>query len=145
MTRSSRAKRPASHRPERRAGAHGGGGTAKRAGRRSASTKAAPISAKARAGGPAGRPAQRWSAEVTKGSNALDLEPSVFAKSSARAVALSLKRSAEQSRRRKAAPFQSAMSMLSFYINRAGKNLPRARIKVLQRAKIELRKAFGRT
>jgi hypothetical protein len=85
-----------------------------------------------------------WSASVTRGSNALDLEPSVFTKSSPRAVAQSLKRSAERSRRRKASPFQSAMSMLSFYINRAGRNLPKARLQILQRAKSELRKAFGR-
>jgi hypothetical protein len=85
-----------------------------------------------------------WSAAVTRGSNALDLEPSVFAKGSPRAVAQSLKRSAEQSSRRKATPFRSAMSMLSFYINRAGKNLPKARLEVLERAKGELRKAFGR-
>ena len=63
---------------------------------------------------------------------------------SAGAIARSLKRSAEQSRRRKAAPFQSAMSMLNFYINRAGRNLPKARLQVLERAKRELRKAFGR-
>jgi hypothetical protein len=85
-----------------------------------------------------------WSAAVTRGSNALDLERNVFSKSSARAVAQSLKRSAERSQRRKAAPFQSAMSMLSFYINRAGKNLPKARLQVLEQAKGELRKAFGR-
>ena len=92
----------------------------------------------------AARTPQRWSAAVTRGSNALDLEASVFKKSSPRAVALSLKRSAEQSRRRKAEPFRSAMSMLSFYINRAGKNLPKQRLRVLERAKGELRKAFGR-
>jgi uncharacterized protein DUF3175 len=85
-----------------------------------------------------------WSAAVTRGSNALDLEANAFTKSSPRAVAQSLKRSAERSRRRKAAPFQSAMSMLSFYINRAGRNLPKARLQVLERAKGELRKAFGR-
>jgi len=85
-----------------------------------------------------------WSAAVTSGSNALDLEPSVFTKASPRAVALSLKRSAERSRRRKAAPYRSAMSMLTFYINRAGRNLPKARLDVLERAKAELRKAFGR-
>ena len=90
------------------------------------------------------RATKKWSAAVTLGSNALDLEPSVFAKSSARAIAQSLKRSAEQSRRRKAPPFQSAMSMLSFYINRAGRNLPKTRLQILERAKGELRKAFGR-
>jgi Protein of unknown function (DUF3175) len=81
---------------------------------------------------------------VTQGSNALDLEPGVFARSSPRAVALSLKRSAERSRRRQSEPYRSAMSMLTFYINRAGRNLPRARLKLLERAKGELRKAFGR-
>jgi hypothetical protein len=82
---------------------------------------------------------------VTHGSNALDLEPDVFKKSSPRAVAQSLKRSAEQSRRRKTEPYRSAMSMLTFYINRAGRNLPKARLQVLERAKGELRKAFGRS
>ena len=90
------------------------------------------------------RTPQKWSAAVTRGSNALDLEPGVFARSSPRAVALSLKRSAERSRRRKSEPYRSAMSMLTFYINRAGRNLPRARLEVLERAKGELRKAFGR-
>ena len=85
-----------------------------------------------------------WSAAVTRGSNALDLEPSVFTKASPAAIARSLKRSAEQSRRRKVGPFQSAMSMLSFYINRAGRKLPKARLEVLERAKGELRKVFGR-
>jgi hypothetical protein len=101
-------------------------------------------SGKAAAPAPAKRSPQRWSAAVTHGSNALDLEASVFKKSSPRAVAQSLKRSAEQSRRRKAEPFRSAMSMLNFYINRAGKNLPKQRLQVLERAKGELRKAFGR-
>jgi hypothetical protein len=112
-------------------------------GRRRAAKRTRP-SAKTAARTPAKRSPQRWSAAVTRGSNALDLEPSVFKKSSPRAVALSLKRSAEQSRRRKAEPFRSAMSMLNFYINRAGRNLPRQRLQVLERAKGELRKAFGR-
>jgi hypothetical protein len=85
-----------------------------------------------------------WSAEVTGRSNALDLEPSVFSQESAQNIALSLKRSAERSRRRKGTPFQSAMSMLNFYINRAGKNLPKERLRILERAKVELRKSFGR-
>jgi len=87
---------------------------------------------------------RRWSGEVTAKSNALDLEPKVFKKKSPRAIALSLKRSAEASSRRKGTPFQSAMSMLIFYINRAGKNLPDERRDVLEQAKVELRKAFGR-
>jgi hypothetical protein len=86
-----------------------------------------------------------WSSAVTRNSNALDLESSVFTQRSPRKVALSLKRSAERSRRRKGTPYQSAMSMLNFYINRAGKGLPESRRRVLMRAKDELRKAFGRT
>jgi len=81
---------------------------------------------------------------VTRKSNALDLEKSVFTSTSARGIALSLKRSAEHSKRRKAAPYQSAMSMLNFYINRGGKNLSATRRQTLERAKGELRKAFGR-
>jgi hypothetical protein len=77
-------------------------------------------------------------------SNALDLEPGVFTKSSPRAIALSLKRSAESSRRRKSEPYRSAMSMLSFHINRAGKSLTPERRRVLDRAKQELRAVFGR-
>jgi uncharacterized protein DUF3175 len=89
-------------------------------------------------------PARRWSKHVNETSDALDLEPSVFQRGSARQIALSLKRSAEHSRRKKSAPFRSAMSMLSFYINRAGKNLSPARLRVLERAKDELRDVFGR-
>ena len=81
---------------------------------------------------------------MTRNSNALDLDSKVFARGSARQVALSLKRSAERSKRRKASPYQSAMSMLTFYINRAGRGLPQRQRQVLQRAKTELRKAFGR-
>ena len=94
---------------------------------------------------PAGSKTRLWSAEATRRSNALDLEPGVFAKEKPEDIARSLKRSAESSTRRKAAPFQSAMSMLNFYINRAGRNLPESRLRVLERAKGELRKAFGRT
>ncbi|MGZ3499019.1 MAG: DUF3175 domain-containing protein [Vulcanimicrobiaceae bacterium] len=85
-----------------------------------------------------------WSHEVMEHSNALDLESGVFTKSSARAIALSLKRSADASKRRKGTPFQSAMSMLNFFINRAGKHLPASRLKVLEAAKDELRKLYGR-
>jgi len=77
-------------------------------------------------------------------SNALDLESQVFTKKDPRRIALSLRRSAEQSKRRKSAPFRSAMSMLTFYINRAGKNLPKSRLSVLNRAKTELRKLYGK-
>jgi hypothetical protein len=80
---------------------------------------------------------------VTRRSNALDLEHGVF-RGSPRAIAASLKRSAERSRRRKAAPYQSAMSMLNFYVNRAGRNLPKRKVRVLELAKGELRKVFGR-
>jgi hypothetical protein len=78
-------------------------------------------------------------------SDALDLEPGVFTKSSPRAIALSLKRSAESSQRRKAEPFRSAMSLLSFHINRSGKGLSAERRRVLDRAKQELRAVFGRS
>jgi len=77
-------------------------------------------------------------------SDALDLEADVFKQRSARAIAQSLKRSAERSRRRKSEPYRSAMSMLSFYINRGGRNLPASRKRVLERAKDELRALFHR-
>jgi hypothetical protein len=77
-------------------------------------------------------------------SNALDLEDGVFTKRSARQVALSLQRSAESSHRRKADPFRSAMSMLSFHINRAGRKLPAERRRVLNRAKDELRRLYDK-
>ncbi len=88
--------------------------------------------------------ARRWSAQVTKRSDALDLESDVFKGKDPHRIALSLKRSAQQSKRRKGTPYQSAMSMLNFYINRAGKNLPENQKRVLERAKGELRDAFGR-
>lgn len=87
---------------------------------------------------------RRWSAEVTRHSNALDLEPDVFKQGNPRRIALSLKRSAEASTRRKATPYQSSMSMLNFYINRAGGNLSEKQKRVLARAKVELRKVFHR-
>ncbi|HEY1976735.1 MAG TPA: DUF3175 domain-containing protein [Candidatus Baltobacteraceae bacterium] len=85
-----------------------------------------------------------WSNKVTHESNALDLEPAVFKHDDPKAIARSLKRSAEHSKRRKSSPYRSAMSMLTFYINRAGKNLPKERLKVLERAKDALRAEFGR-
>lgn len=94
-----------------------------------------------RSGGSAGK---RWSQEVTDRSNALDLEADVFTWDDPRRIALSLKRSAEASTRRKSTPYRSAMSMLTFYINRAGRNLPQDRRQVLEAAKVELRRAFGR-
>jgi hypothetical protein len=92
-------------------------------------------------GGSRGR---RWSARVTRESDALDLDRGVFTKRDPKRIAASLKRSAERSHRRKADPYRSALSMLTFYINRAGKNLPASRRKTLERAKGELRKQFGR-
>jgi hypothetical protein len=88
--------------------------------------------------------ARRWSARVTERSDAMSLEDNVFKQRSPTAIAQSLKRSAERSHRRKAPPFRSAMSMLNFYINRAGKNLSQSRLKTLERAKDKLREAFGR-
>ncbi|HZP77173.1 MAG TPA: DUF3175 domain-containing protein [Pseudolabrys sp.] len=87
---------------------------------------------------------RRWSRRVTQTSDALTLEKNVFKKLSARQIALSLKRSAERSRRRKSDPYRSAMSMLTFYINRAGRNLPASRKKKLNDAKAELRELYGR-
>ena len=86
----------------------------------------------------------KWSAEVTEHSDAMDLEEGVFESDDPKHIAQSLKRSAEHSHRRKSEPYQSAMSMLTFYINRAGKNLGAPQKKVLEDAKDELRKAFGR-
>lgn len=87
---------------------------------------------------------RRWSARVTQESNALDLQGGVFLLRNPERIAASLKRSAERSHRRKADPYRSALSMLTFYINRAGKNLPAARKRILLRAKSELRKKFGK-
>ena len=87
---------------------------------------------------------KKWSQHVTETSNALDLEPGVFALDDPRRIAESLKQSAENSRRRKADPFRSAMSMLVFYINRAGNQLPKAQRERLEKTKDELRDLFGR-
>lgn len=86
----------------------------------------------------------RWSGRVTRESDALDLEHGVFSQSDPRAIARSLKRSADRSRRRKSNPFRSAMSMLTFYINRAGDQLSRADRSRLEQAKDELRDLYGR-
>lgn len=91
------------------------------------------------------KPKSRWSQEVTAHSDALDLEPEVFAKPSAEEIAELLKHSAELSLRRKGSAYQSAMSMLTFYINRAGRNLPERRKRTLEAAKGALRRLFGRT
>ena len=87
---------------------------------------------------------KKWSQRVTEKSNALDLEEGVFTWKDPKRIALSLKKSAEASTRRKSAPFRSAMSMLVFYINRAGKNLDRKQKRVLEDAKMELRKLYDK-
>lgn len=87
---------------------------------------------------------RKWSQTVTEHSDALDLQREVFTLKDPKKIAASLKRSAEASHRHKAEPFQSAMSMLTFYINRAGKELPASQKKVLELAKDELRAQFGR-
>ena len=87
---------------------------------------------------------KRWSRRGTESSNALDLESQVFKKQDPKAIARSLKRSAEHSQRRKSNPYRSAMSMLTFYINRAGKTLPKTQRNRLEDAKQELRKLYHR-
>lgn len=89
-------------------------------------------------------PKRKWSGEVMQRSHALDLEPGVFTKTDPRQIAISLKRSAMRSRRKKGTPYQSAMSMLNFHINRCGKGLPAAQKQILERAKDELRALFGK-
>ncbi|HTI17552.1 MAG TPA: DUF3175 domain-containing protein [Trinickia sp.] len=88
---------------------------------------------------------RRWSHEVMQKSDALDLESGIFKSGNAEEIAQSLKQSALASQRRRGTPFQSAMSMLNFYVNRAGKNLPKSRRRVLENAKGKLREAFGRS
>ncbi|ALK32324.1 DUF3175 domain-containing protein [Burkholderia plantarii] len=121
----SRSARPASHAKPGSRGKH----STRRPGRRRASTTGS---------------GRRWSGDVTRRSDALDVEPDIFKSDDPAAIAASLKRSAEHSRRRKASPYQSAMSMLNFYVNRAGRNLPKTRRATLERAKRKLREAFGR-
>jgi hypothetical protein len=110
----------------------------KTAARRTTSGKSVKRTASGRA------PSKRWSQRVTRESDALDLKGGVFKLSSPKKIAASLKRSAERSSRRKAGAYRSAVSMLTFYINRAGKNLPKAQVTRLQKAKDELKKQFGR-
>jgi hypothetical protein len=98
----------------------------------------------------AGRPtvtkaSRYWSGQVTRESDALDLRKGVFKLGDPKAIAVSLKRSAERSHRRKADPYRSALSMLIFYINRAGKNLSAVRKRKLERAKAELKRLFGKS
>ncbi|EIF34299.1 Protein of unknown function (DUF3175) [Burkholderia sp. Ch1-1] len=88
---------------------------------------------------------KKWSHHVMETSDAMDIQHDIFKTGSAESIAHSLKQSSTKSRRRKGTPFQSAMSMLNFYINRAGRNLPKARRDTLQEAKRKLREAFGRT
>jgi len=92
----------------------------------------------------AGGTSSRWSQRVTRESDALDLKGGVFKLRSAKAIAASLKRSAERSSRRKTGAYRSALSMLTFYINRAGRNLPKTDRDRLERAKAELKRQFGR-
>ncbi|HEY2350524.1 MAG TPA: DUF3175 domain-containing protein [Puia sp.] len=87
---------------------------------------------------------RKWSKKVNETSDALDLETGVFKGNDPKKIAQSLRRSAKNSHRKKGTPFQSAMSMLNFYINRAGKNLPDGKLSVLENAKDELRKLFGK-
>ena len=93
---------------------------------------------------PNAKPSKYWSGEVTKRSNALDLEKDVFTWKDPRRIARSLRQSAENSNRRKGTPYQSAISMLNFFINRAGRNLPAPQKHVLMKAKDELRRLFGK-
>jgi uncharacterized protein DUF3175 len=90
------------------------------------------------------RRGRRWSHDVTTKSNALDLDANVFTRDDPKSIARSLKQSAERSHRRKSEPYRSAMSMLTFYINRAGKNLPELRKQKLEAAKDELRELYGK-
>jgi len=103
--------------------------------------KTARVAARAKA---TTKPKRRWSAKVMERSDALDLKENIFKNNDPKKIAASLKRSAEHSHRRKAGPYQSAVSMLNFYINRAGKNLSAARKKKLEAAKDELRAQFHR-
>lgn len=91
-----------------------------------------------------GATSKRWSQRVTKHSNALDLKQRVFTLHDPKKIAASLKRSAERSTRRKTNPYRSALSMLTFYINRAGKTLPKTQRERLERAKGELKRQFHR-
>ena len=111
---------------------------------KAAAKKASAKTAAARRRKTTKRGGRRWSKRVTETSDALDLKGGVFTLRDQKKIAASLKRSAEHSKRRKADPYRSALSMLTFYVNRAGKNLPAARRKVLDRAKDELKVQFHR-
>ncbi|MBA2561799.1 MAG: DUF3175 domain-containing protein [Chitinophagaceae bacterium] len=107
--------------------------------KKSAARKAAPAKSGTKKAAP-----KKWSKSVTEHSNAMDLEKDIFKSKNPKKIAASVKRSAEQSKRKKAGPFQSAMSMINFYENRGGKNISAAQKKVLDHSKEELRKLFGR-
>jgi hypothetical protein len=124
-----RTPKTAARKATRNASGKTGTGRARSASGKASSSKASP---------------RRWSQRVTRGSDALDLQAGVFKQTDPKKIAASLKRSAERSSRRKAAPYRSALSMLTFYINRAGKTLPKAQRDRLQRAKAELKHQFGR-
>ncbi|CAB3693361.1 DUF3175 domain-containing protein [Paraburkholderia rhynchosiae] len=109
---------------------------------RHAQAHAAQHAKASRAGG--GKSSRKWSHHVMETSDAMDLEHDIFKSGNAEDIAQSLKHSSTKSRRRKGTPFQSAMSMLNFYINRAGRNLPKTRRATLEQAKRKLREAFGR-
>ncbi|HKS65379.1 MAG TPA: DUF3175 domain-containing protein [Xanthobacteraceae bacterium] len=111
---------------------------------KAAAKKASAKTASARRRKTTKRGGRRWSKRVAETSDALDLKGGVFTLRDPKKIAASLKRSAEHSKRRKANPYRSALSMLTFYVNRAGKNLPAARRKVLDRAKDELKVQFHR-
>ena len=115
---------------------------ASRAARRRRNSRAA--TAKARKTGRRKTGSKRWSQRVTRESDALDLQGGVFKLDDPKRIAASLKRSAERSSRRKAGAYRSAVSMLTFYINRAGKHLPQVQRHRLERAKVELKHQFGR-
>ena len=115
-----------------------------KASRRSSKRMRKKTASKATARGRARRPAERWSQRVTRESDALDLERGVFTLHDPKRIATSLKRSAEQSSRRKAGAYRSALSRLTLYINRAGRNLSKPQRERLDRAKTELKRQFGR-
>jgi hypothetical protein len=118
--------------------------TRKRVAKTAAKKTAAKKSHARRKTAPAKRGGRRWSKRVTETSNAMDLKGGVFKLRDPRKIAASLKRSAQSSKRRKTNPYRSALSMLTFYLNRAGKNLPAARRRTLDRAKDELKHQFGK-
>jgi len=111
---------------------------------RSAKSARRKTSASRRKTGARATSSRRWSQRVTRESDAMDLKKGVFKQTSAKKIAASLKRSAERSSRRKSGAYRSALSMLTFYINRGGKNLPKTQRARLERAKVELKHQFGR-